>query len=197
MSQAVFPVLRGLGWSPHKIPLFSTRVSTRQSGRKVKAPNWVYPIYQFELTFNYLRTDQAYTDLQQLMGFFLQRQGQFDSFLFMDPTDNLVGSQVIGVGDGSTVLFPLIRNMGGWVEPIGQVANVPTVSVGGAPAAGWTIVQPNFVQFAAPPAIGAQIVVSNLQFYFVCEFQADSLDFENIMTNWWTVKSCKFQSVKL
>lgn len=196
MSQAIFPALRGLGWSNHKKPLFSTRVSGRQSGREVRGVNYAYPLYQFELTFNYLRTDQAYTDLQQLMGFYLSRQGRFDTFLFQDPTDCLVPSQVIGVGDGSTVLFPLVRNMGGWIEPIGQAANQPIVTVAGVEVANWGMVLPNFIQFAAPPAIGAEIVVTNLQFYFVCRFQDDSLDFENVMANWWTVQSCKFQSVK-
>lgn len=196
MSQAIFPTLRGLGWQSHKKPTFSTRVSQRQSGRKVKGVNYAYPIYQFELVFNYLRTDQAYTDLEQLMGFFMARQGQFDDFLFMDPSDNLVTSQVIGMGDGSTVLFPLVRNMGGWIEPIGQAANQPIVTVAGVEVANWGVVLPNFIQFAAPPAIGAEIVVTNLQFYFVCEFQDDFLDFVNDMKDVWELQSCKFQSVK-
>ena len=41
------------------------------------------------------------------MGFFLTTQGQLNTFLYVDPTDNSVGGQVIGIGDGSTVTFTL------------------------------------------------------------------------------------------
>lgn len=196
MSQAVFPSLPGLAWSTFKRPTFSTRISARQSGREVRAANYIYPLYEFELSYEVLRADTVLVELQQLMGFFLARQGQFDTFLFMDPTDNLVTSQVVGVGDGVTKVFPLIRDLGGWVEPIGQAANTPTVTVAGTTATGWTITQPNLLTFASAPALGASVAVQNLEFYFVCRFMDDVQEYENFMNQLWLMKSCKFRSVK-
>ena len=196
MSNAVFPTLAGLGWSVLKRPTFSTRVSKRTSGREVRAANYVYPLYQFELTYEILRADAAYQELQQLMGFFLARQGQFDTFLFQDPTDCLVASQVIGVGDGTTTAFTLVRDLGGWIEPIGAAANTPAVTVGGVPTTGWTIAG-NVLSFTSPPAAGATIQVANLQFYFVCRFMDDVHEYENFMDQLWGLKSCKFTSVKV
>ena len=196
MSQAILPNFASRGFSSYKRPTFSTRISKRNSGRTKRAANYTYPLYEFELSFNGLRSDAIRLELQTLMGFFLSRQGQFDTFLYLDPTDNLVTSQVIGVGDGSTVLFPLVRNMGGWVEPIGQAANQPTITVGGVANTAWGLVLPNQVQFEAPPAIGAQIIVQNLQFYFVCCFDDDQQEFENFMYQMWLNKSVKFTSVK-
>lgn len=196
MSQAVFPALESIGWSVFKRPTFSTRISQRQSGREVRAANYAYPLYEFELTYEILRADTVYQELQQLMGFFLQRQGQFDTFLFMDPTDNLVASQVIGVGDGTTTVFPLIRNLGGWVEPVGQAANQPTVTVGGVPSAAWGIEAPNLLVFSVPPALGAQVRVENLEFYFVCRFLDDVQEYENFSEALWQLRTCKFRSVK-
>jgi uncharacterized protein (TIGR02217 family) len=196
MSQAIFPALPSLAWSTFKRPTFSTRISKRNSGREVRAANYAYPLYEFELSYEVLRADTAYQELQQLMGFFLQRQGQFDTFLFKDPTDYLVASQVIGVGDGITTTFPLIRDLGGWVEPIGQPANQPAITVGGVAASSWSIMPPNLVTFAAPPPLGQQIAVSNLEFYFVCRFLDDVHEYENWSHDLWLMKSCKFTSVK-
>ena len=196
MSQAIFPALPSLAWSSFKRPTFSTRISKRTSGREVRASNYAYPLYEFELTYEVLRADTAYQELQQLMGFFLQRQGQFDSFLYRDPTDCVVASQVIGVGDGVTTSFPLVRDLGGWVEPIGQAANQPTVTVGGAPSSAWGLTLPNVITFAAAPLLGQQIQVSNLEFYFVCRFLDDVHEYENWSSNLWLLKSCKFTSVK-
>ncbi len=195
MSNAVFPTLPSLAWSSFKRPTFSTRISKRTSGREVRAANYIYPLYEFELTYEVLRAATAYQELQQLMGFFLARQGQFDSFLYLDPTDYLVASQVIGVGDGVTTSFPLIRDLGGWVEPIGQAANTPTVTIGGTPATGWTIAG-NLLTFGSAPALGAQIQVVNLEFYFVCRFLDDVHEYENWSSDLWLLKSCKFVSVK-
>lgn len=196
MSQAIFPTLPSLAWSSFKRPTFSTRISKRTSGREVRASNYAYPLYEFELTYEVLRADTAYQELQQLMGFFLQRQGQFDRFLFMDPTDSVIPSQVIGVGDGVTTTFPLVRDLGGWVEPIGQAANQPTVTVGGAASSAWGITLPNQITFASAPLLGQQIQVSNLEFYFVCRFLDDVHEYENWSNNLWLLKSCKFTSVK-
>lgn len=195
MSSAVFPTLPSLAWSSFKRPTFSTRVSKRTSGREVRAANYAYPLYEFELTYEVLRADAAYQELQQLMGFFLQRHGQFDSFLYQDPSDYLVSSQVIGVGDGTTTSFALIRDLGGWIEPIGAAANTPVVTVGGSIATGWTIAG-NLLNFTSPPAAGAQILVTDLEFYFVCRFLDDVHEYENWSSNLWLLKSCKFVSVK-
>jgi uncharacterized protein (TIGR02217 family) len=195
MSQAIFPTLPSLAWSSFKRPTFSTRISKRTSGREVRSANYAYPLYEFELTYEVLRADTAYQELQQLMGFFLQRQGQFDSFLYQDPTDCLVASQVIGIGDGTSTSFTLVRDLGGWVEPIGQAANTPTVTVAGVPVGGWTLAG-NLLTFESAPAPGAEIQVVNLQFYFVCRFLDDVHEYENWSNNLWLLKSCKFTSVK-
>jgi len=197
MSQLILPNFSTRGFSSFKRPTWSTMKSTRASGKVKRAALYTYPLYNFELSFNGLRADSIRQELQQLMGFFNTMNGGFDDFLYLDPTDNLITSQVIGVGDGSTTLFPLIRNMGGWIEPIGQAASQPTVSVGRVPNAAWSLVLPNLIQFETAPAIGDQILIENMQFYFVCTFDDDQQEFENFMYQMWLNKSVKFTSEKL
>ena len=91
------PSLSGLGWSVHKKPIFSTIVASHVSGREVRDALYQNPIWQFELTVDGMdSTSSTYAglggnSLQSLMGFFLQCQGQYLTFLYTDPTDNAVG----------------------------------------------------------------------------------------------------------
>jgi hypothetical protein len=66
-------------------------------------------------------------ELQTLGGFFLARQGSYDSFLYSDPTDNAATNQTFAAGDDVTTAFTLARAWGGFIEPIGACAGSPTI----------------------------------------------------------------------
>lgn len=203
MSQPpVFPTLAGQGWSVHKRPLFSTRVAAHVSGREVRSPFYAAALYEFELTFDALASAAdtstaglGAASLQNLLGFFLQAQGQFGTFLYVDPTDSTVTAQAIGTGDGATTSFPLVRTLGAATETVGWVTALSAVTVGGAPASGWTLVPPNLLSFAVAPAAGAAISAS-LSYAFQCRFGDDTADFENVAAGLWQVGSLKFRSVR-
>jgi hypothetical protein len=98
----LLPSQPGLAWSRHKKPGFSTRVAQQVSGREVRVALMAYPLYEFELSYDGLTSASQPTtaqsglgaaSLQSLMGFFLQMQGQFATFLYMDPDDNAVAGQ--------------------------------------------------------------------------------------------------------
>jgi hypothetical protein len=122
VSTEVFPALLGLAFSVHKKPRFDTRIAKSVSGREVRNAFMQYPIWTFELTYDYLPDRTAgVTDLKNLQGFFLKRQGSFDTFLYLDPDDNTAVAAPIGTGDGVTTQFYWARDMGGFVEPVGQI----------------------------------------------------------------------------
>lgn len=125
MTNPVFPLLSGLGWSVHKTPTFASLVASHVSGREVRAAQYANPVWQFEVSFEGLdgTTAGAYgglgaQSLQTLMGLFLQCQGQFTPFLYADPTDYSVSAQSFGTGDGTTTSFQLQRTLGGFSEPV-------------------------------------------------------------------------------
>lgn len=121
VSTEIFPTLIGLSFNVHKKPSFRTRISSAVSGQEVRNAFMQFPIWMYELTYDYI-PDLASSSLQVLMGFFLSRQGSFDTFLFLDPDDNAtVDSQVLGVGDDVTLQFFMQRTFGGFSEPVGQV----------------------------------------------------------------------------
>src|SRR5580658_5303897 len=94
------PMLAGLSWSRHKRPGFSTRVAAHASGREVRVALMAYPLYEFESVYSGLASNPTAAfgglgsnSLQTLMGFFLQLQGQFGTFLYSDPDDSMVTGQ--------------------------------------------------------------------------------------------------------
>jgi uncharacterized protein (TIGR02217 family) len=196
-----FPVLPGQGWSVHKRPTFSTRVASHVSGREVRSPLYADTLYEFEVSFDGLSSTLAYgslapQSLQSLMGFYLQCQGQYGSFVYTDPTDNAVTSQLIGLGDGSTKSFAFQRTFGGFTEPVSWVASATNIYLNGTIlVSGWTLVQPNVLQFTTAPGSGVAIT-SDFSYGFICRFLDDQEDFENIMNGLWKVDSLKFRSVK-
>lgn len=119
-ATAVFPTMRGLSWSVHKKPQFNTKVADHVSGHEVRAAFYQYPLWEFNLTFEYLPNRDGAKDLEELMGFFLQRQGQYDAFLFHDANDYRAVAQPVGIGDGGTVRWQVARTLGGFTEVIGQ-----------------------------------------------------------------------------
>ena len=144
----------------HKKPTFSTIVASHVSGREVRDALYLNPIWSFELTFDGLdgTTSGQYgalsaQSLQALMGLFLQSQGQYGSFLYVDPTDNSVAGQPFGTTDGVTSAFALQRTLGGFTEPVGWATSASNVYLNGValPAGG----------LAAPAAPSLSQVVSS------------------------------------
>jgi uncharacterized protein (TIGR02217 family) len=131
MSNEVFPSLPGLKWNQAKTPVFSTRIQRSTSGREAAAAFYQYPVYTFDLSYEVLRDDTLHNELKQLLGFYLARQGAFESFLYRDPSDYQASNQVIATGDGNTLAFQMIRTYGAgnatFVEPILNIQQ-PTLS---------------------------------------------------------------------
>ncbi len=117
MSSEIFPSVAGLEYPVVRTPIFSTLAQASASGMETRAALQLYPRWQWTLSFNFLR-DDANNEFRTLLAFFLARQGAFDSFLFDDVDDNAVTGQAIGIGDGSTTVFQLVRSFGGFTEPV-------------------------------------------------------------------------------
>ena len=197
------PALPGLAWSRHKKPGFSTRIAPHVSGREVRVALMGYPLYEFEAVYDGLASSNtaAFTglgaaSLQTLMGFFLQLQGQFGTFLYADPDDSTVTGQAFSTGDGSTTSFTVMRALGGFLEPVGWVTALSNVYLDGIrQTSGFTLTAPNTLTFS--PAPGAGVVISaDFSYAFNCRFLDDQMDFEEFMSNLWKLDSMKFRSVK-
>ncbi len=95
MSNAVYPTLTGLTFNVKKSPQFHTETQRAVSGMEARAAFMAYPLWTFGLSYDMLRRGTfqgaAYTEFDNLVGFFAARRGSYDSFLFTDPEGHLVG----------------------------------------------------------------------------------------------------------
>jgi uncharacterized protein (TIGR02217 family) len=172
MSNLLFPKIRGLSWEVVKNPTLSTEIQSSLAGREVRIQNFPNPIWEFTLIYEYLlndpkfRDDTGSTPLEQLIGFFLARGGQFDDFLLNESDltqrleDSVFSGQPIGTGDGVTTNFQLVRNFGGFLEACQNPANQSArVYVNGAVKTQGTdyTISLGMVTFTVAPALGAAI----------------------------------------
>lgn len=242
MTTQQFPVLRGLGYSVHKKPLFSTKVAQHVSGREVRNNLYRYPIYEFEVTVESLDSNNTFlgvgsNSLQTLMSFFMQMSGQYQTFYFVDPTDYQAFNQSCynlttgtntsqGVTNETFLISRQFNGTGPW-EPAGYVLNYPsgstqvtpnlsvnlaptiysngtaistsqyTITAVGSGASGTYPTSDNCLLTFTTPQTSGNVITATYDFGFLCRFNDDQEDFENIMNGLWTVGSLKFRSVKI
>jgi hypothetical protein len=204
----LYPQLPTLSFSIHKMPTFATIVSTHVSGREVTSPQQAYPLWEYTLTYEVLR-DQTqnqsiwqpnapFTELEQIAGLFLQCNGQYGWFYFDDFTDDSRASSYVAVADGITSVFTVSRAFGplGFSEPVGGINQLTAVYFNGvSQSPSLYAVLGNQIVFNSAPSAGV-VITADFTFWYLCRFLEDQQDYEQFYYNLWTLKTCKFRSVK-
>ncbi len=202
VSTDVFPELPGLAFDVQKTPNFNTMIAKSVNRREVRNALMQFPVWQFKLTYDFLPdrpVTVGETALRTLCGFFLKRQGSYDTFLFLDPDDHSTVGTEIGIGDGTTTQFYWARDFGGFVEPIGQIDTTEAyeVRIDGVPqveGVDYTITLPNLIVFSSAP-LAAEVITADLSYYFVCRFSEDAQEYSKFMDKLWELQTCEFESV--
>lgn len=184
MTISTFPnSLPGLSFPVKKTPTFQSIVHTSVSGVSTGQSTQPFASYAYELPFEFLRSDAATLEQQQLMSFYQACRGMALPFHFLDPDDNSVAGQVLGIGDGVTTQFALIRTMNFVADPI-QDADTGSIvaKVNGTITSITELTTSQYgtvygVQFAAAPAAAA-VVSASFTYKFLSRFTDDKLDFQ-------------------
>ena len=198
MSNALLPALVGLTFPVEKTPQWSTKIQTATSGKETRLGFWSYPIWQYSVSYDILRSDNVNAELQQLLGFFNARRGLFDDWLFYDPDDYAATAQQFGTGDGSTTSFQLARSYGGYYEPVRATNTVTQVTADGSTVSpsNWSVnATTGVITFTSAPGAGVVLRWTGT-FYWRCRFSEDQQTAEKFMAQFWRTKSLKFQSLK-
>jgi hypothetical protein len=192
MTYPVFPVLPGLEFPVKRSPVAKALRQEAISGRRTFQPLWPAPLYKYEVSFALLRAAAAYAEWQALEGFWKSVMlAPGGVFAFNDANDGAVSAQSFGTGDGSTTSFQLARTLGGFTEPVlAPLASGLVVKVAGTTT---SVALGNYgvVTFAAAPSSGAALTWSG-GFDWLCQFDADSIEFDNFMYLFWELKKCAF-----
>lgn len=200
---AVLPTLIGLGFNVTRAPIWSTNVSRSMSGKRNAIGFYSSPLYQYELTYDVLRSDSVNLEYQSLLGFFNSLHGNLTPFLYTDPDDYTVTLQQIGVGDGVTLAYQLVRTLGGFSEPILAPNTVSKVYVDGVDQAGfWTVsaygtAAPGVITFSGGHApTSGKAITATFTYYWPCAFDDATMSFEKFMYQMFLNKSVKFSTLK-
>lgn len=204
MSSQVFPTssLKGLTFSSFKTPTWARRIQRSVSGREIAVQDYANPIWNFKLTFSFLRDFQVgavLSELRLLQNFYNEMQASGDTFLWEDRDDYTVTDELIGVGDGSTTQFQLRRRLttSGFAEYIFAPNSITNVKLSGTPTASYSVNnETGILTLAVAPALAVSITAS-FTYYFRCRFIDDSVEFERFAHQFWSVKELRFRSVVL
>lgn len=192
MSNALYPTLAGLSFNNTKTPKFNTGVQQSVSLNELRVAYASTPVYLHRLQYELLRDDTTNNELRQLVGFYLARQGSFDSFLFKDPTDSVALLEPFGTGDGAETEFQLKRAYGVFTEAVSNIGTGPSIYKAGVlQSTGYTVSSTGLVTFSSAPANGVALTWSGL-FYFRCRFLQDETEFEQFMYQLWEAKQVEF-----
>jgi uncharacterized protein (TIGR02217 family) len=199
VNTAIFPQLTR-GWSVIRKPTIAGRISTHQTGREIRQAQMQYPVREFTLTYEVLRSAPAYAELQTIEGFLLSQLGTYGQFLWQDncTPDYQVTGGAIGTGDGTTLAFTLTRNWGGFAEPVGYVfpTGLTAVYFNGVvqSASSYSVGSPNQLVFATAPAAGINIT-ADFTFYFQVRFSTDNMELEEFMSMLFELKELKLMQI--
>lgn len=86
-------------------PEFSTDVIELGSGHERRNQNWTYPRERWDVAYGI----NTQVKLRALIVFFYARRGRAHGFRFKNHDDYRATDQEIGVGDGSTTIFQLVK----------------------------------------------------------------------------------------
>lgn len=202
MTTQVFPTLIGQGFSVNRTPMWYNKKNVSVAGLEAVFKYWSVPRFQWDLTFDVLRAQVAFQELQQLMGFFNLRSGGGDVFLYADQTQNSVSGQQIGIGTGAEDSYQLVAAFGGFTMPIlapNAVSAVYLDSVEVDPADytvnDWDTSTPGLLVFDSPPADSA-VITADYSFYFPCRFVDDAMNFSMFMEDLYNAKKVSLKSIK-
>jgi uncharacterized protein (TIGR02217 family) len=194
MSNAVYPALPGLTFDTGRNPKFNTRIHQAVSGRESRAAFMQYPLWEFTLAYDFIRDNATDAELESLLGFFLSRNGSFDSFLFDCPEDNAVTNETFGTGDGTTEAFQLYKTYGGFSEDVHNPKSAPSIYVDGVlktVTTDYAISSTGLVTFVSAPA-NLKTLSWTGGFYYRCRFAQDITEFNQFMSDLYELGQIRF-----
>lgn len=218
----IFPLPRDVHWSVHKVQNWSTIVHKSISGGRLAVPLYPNnPLWSWEFTYEVLLDDSTrlsytgspylntlYTDLQIIEAFYFAQKGAGGLF-FYQPPDSTVTSQLLSDPDSNNN-SEIVHTIGGYptssgmqvvtesVQAMDTSSLVVTTGAGGvyslqnpgttAPYEGYVL---HWTALPTPP------IHASFNYYYQCAFSEDNQDYEQFTYNLYTLKSIKFEQVRV
>lgn len=185
-------------------PRFKTTIFTADSGHEQRNIDWSQARGEWDVAHSMrdLSGDEQLESIEELAAFFMARNGRMHGFRFRDPADCELTDQLIGVGDGETAVFKVVKTYRSdqaesgftstFTRPIHKLEwdSVAQVSVNGViqpPFSGWSAsYDTGEIVFTVPPPLDAPIVVGEAVFHVPARFDTDHCD---VTAEFWNTAS--------
>lgn len=158
-------------------PEYSTDIVITQGGHEQRNINWSSARARYNVAYG-VRTQQQ---LDALITFFRARKGRADGFRFKDWTDYQATGQIIGIGNGSTTQFQLVKTyINGSVTETRPITKPVSGSVsiylnGVLQSTGYSVsTLTGLITFSSAPGSGVSIT-ANFDFDVPVRFDTDRL----------------------
>lgn len=154
-DDVLFPL--ALGREAEVAPEVSTSIVTGAGGREKRNAEWAEARTHYDVGPG-LRSEE---DIAELLAFFRARMGPARGFRLRDPFDCEAWDELIGVGDGATVRFPLARYYGDVMRRITRpIAATVRIAIDGTETEDFTLGTGGMVTLGLAPAAGVAVSAS-------------------------------------
>ena len=154
-DDVLFPL--ALGREAEVSPGFSTAIATSAGGHEARTASWAEARTGYDVGPG-VRSE---ADIAALLAFFRARMGPARGFRLRDPFDSAGVDEPLGVGDGVTTRFALVRHYGECARRITRpVAGSASVKVAGVVTAGFSVAAGGWVELDTAPVAGAAVTAS-------------------------------------
>ena len=168
-DDVLFPL--ALGREAEVAPGFSTTILTSASGYEERNAAWA----EARTTYDVGPGVRSEADIAALLAFYRARGGPARGFRLRDPFDSEGVGELIGVGDGATRRFELMRHYGDTTRRITRpVGGSVTIAIDGVATQGFVVEPLGVVMLDEAPAQDA-VVTASFRFDVPVRFAEDRL----------------------
>lgn len=163
-------------------PQFSTAILELPSGYEQRNINWSRARAIYEVSHN-IKNEE---DMDEILSFFYARWGRAYSFRFKDWADYQLGPQIIGIGDGATFDYQIIKRYQSDIFTYDREltkivqGSLVGVTVGGISQTEDTDFTLDYntgvITFIAQPGVGEEVIVLGCEFDVHVRFDVDLVD---------------------
>lgn len=158
-------------------PAFQTSVVALGTGREQRNVDWSSQRCSFDISYGI----QYKEDFIDVVKFFYARLGKARGFRFKDWSDFEAVNEQIGIGDGTTTIFQLVKNYTSLVvyqrKITRPVAGTVAVRVNGATVPYTVNNNTGVVTFTSAPAAAA-VIMADFEFDVPVRFDSDKLNLD-------------------
>lgn len=169
-------------------PKFKTTIIETDSGYEQRNINWSQVKCEYDVSHGI----KSRAEMDELRAFFMVCRGRASGFRFKDWGDFQAVNEQIGVGNGVTTAFQMVKTYETSSFSYGRTlkklvdGTTTNVLVNGVPASYTVNVDTGVYTLTSPPASSATVIVAYVEFDVPVRFDTDHLDAEH---DFWETQS--------